>query len=405
MVNGPTDAFISKLSSAFICIDLDTAHEQHQSLFFSSLPPEVRQLILEAVLGTCYDSRKRYNRDSIWRRPDQEAPLTSYTDVLNTCKRIYAEGRLLLWQSSDLVFYFVPPPERPPRCTNPFRLEQRLKALQSEGLYPTIRSVQIFCHLTSLQTFSCLQDVLDLENLNPRTVITTIRHTDFPGWKTDEPLSISGTWVSRCILPTSVNKFVLEIESLKRKAAQVNYLTKAALQTWFFRRTDGSVLTADVSDVTVSEWQGRSTLNDRRWIRDESLPNELHYHITKLIFRPRSWGCALAHAQEQIPDLTVPSCLITRLSSNGASVRVADHQFRRMLIRHSKTFSTPPLHGSTHSWCPGSWPEEKFDRADDAEEMDPSWLFPKLDWLLSEPEDTRFGGRQTGYYHMSRRQS
>ncbi|PNS19676.1 Vigilin 1 [Sphaceloma murrayae] len=371
---------------------------QLQSPFFNVLPPEIRNRVLEFVLAACEHPFKRYNRDSIWRRPDHEAPLVTHTEVLRTCKRLYSEGRQILLSRRNIVIYLTTPLKRPTGCLNPFHLEQLLRSVPPFGLW-TFRSAEIFADLDLLSDTTALQDLFDLAHFRPRSVKLVIRHTGFTGWAQDDPLSISASWARLCVLPSSVEVLRVTLESLERKALQVDFLAKAMVQSWTFLRADGRILTGDSANLKASVWQGRSTLNDRRWIRDESSVNTLHYHVVDIAFTPVPQSLHF-ESKMNLKDLTVPDQLHRALSNNGASVRVADHQFRRMLDTRSRLLTCKTLNGNERDTCPGGWPREGSKRGCTDDEMDPIWLFPQLDMVMAEPSDRRFGGRKTGYYHL-----
>ena len=76
-----------------------------------------------------------------------------------------------------------------------------------------------------------------------------------------------------------------------------------------------SVFAAKGEDVTISRWTGSSTWGDRRWIRDESRPNEIDYYLKTVTWKPapevnRS-GDSL-----QCPNLDVPAGIVRQPAPN-----------------------------------------------------------------------------------------
>ncbi|KAG8624599.1 hypothetical protein KVT40_007666 [Elsinoe batatas] len=385
--------------SLYYCEVTQSGYEQGQSPLYSALPAELRLAVLRYCLSVCDHPTIQFNRDSVWRRLDYYRPQIVHTSILRTCRRLHDEGLRVLDQNLDHTIFFTAPPERPPQCTNPFDLERRLQDLVRQGRRPSVQNLQVFANLALLETTQNLQDLLDIEHLHPRNVTLTIRHVDFRDWEHDAPLAINSAWVLQTTLPDSVRSVVVQIESLGRKAAQLDHLAKIATRSWTFQRQDGSLLAVDPTRTTTQRWHGRSTLNDRKWVRDETAPDQLSYHLISLHFTPL--GDQIV-TRPQPEDLTVSAEMAKPLLFQSPSIRVADQQFHRMLTRHTNAIFAGSQHGGFLNMCPGSWPGDADGHPGSVDEMDPTWLFPKLDWLLKEPEDPRFGGRVTGYYHQDR---
>ncbi|KAF2220344.1 hypothetical protein BDZ85DRAFT_267593 [Elsinoe ampelina] len=373
--------------------------EQGQSPLYSALPAELRLAVLRYCLSVCNHPTSQFNRDSIWRRLDYDRPQIVHTSILRTCRRLHDEGLRVLDQNLDYTIFFTAPPERPPQCTNPFDLERRLQDLAQQGRRPSVRNLQVFANLALLESTRSLQDLLDIEHLHPRNVTLAIRHVDFRDWEHDAPLAINSVWVSQTRLPNSVRTVVVQIESLGRKTQQLDHIAKIASRSWTFQRKDGTLLAVNPTRTTTQQWQGRSTLNDKKWVRDETAPHQLSYHLISLHFIPTGDP---SFTRPRPEDLSVPAEMAKSLLHMAPSIRVADKQFHRMLTRHTNAIFAGSQHGGFLTMCPGSWPGDASRRSGSVEEMDPTWLFPKLDWLLMEPEDARFGGRVTGYYHQDR---
>lgn len=145
--------------------------------------------------------------------------------------------------------------------------------------------VQIFAQQCSMEG---LKDILTLEKFFPRTLTITIRHTDWYEWEMDQRL-----WIGKRVghgglttpIPASVRELRIELESLKRKKDQVEYVAGEMANKWWFQRTDGVVMMAQ-REGKVWEWEGSSTWEGERWVRDESKPGVVEYYNKTVTWRP-----------------------------------------------------------------------------------------------------------------------
>lgn len=91
----------------------------------------------------------------------------------------------------------------------------------------------------------------------------------------------------------------MELETLERKKEQLEWLAVQAANSWTFTRKDGCVLKSDSALIAYSDWVGQSTLNNRRWIRDEARPGELDYYIATITWRLQREDCGVSEGTEQ----------------------------------------------------------------------------------------------------------
>jgi hypothetical protein len=196
-------------------------------------------------------------------------------------------------------------PNRAPRRSDSLTLEtlgSMLQAVhQSHGKVET-QELQVFPQLFALEG-GWLQPVVALEHLYPLNFTITIRHTDWWYWESDERLRIDGKWIEDTRFPDSLQTINLELESLARKAGQIDEIADQMAEKWHFRTQDGTIYTARDS-MEVSRWTGGSTWNSKRWVRDESkTPESIDFYIKKVTWaRDRSLSGIPGGAA---PNLTV----------------------------------------------------------------------------------------------------
>jgi hypothetical protein len=182
-------------------------------------------------------------------------------------------------------------PDRAPRRSDSLTLETLKSMLlaihHSHGKVET-QELQVFPQLYALEGGSLLP-VVSLEHLCPLHFTITIRHTDWWFWESDERLRIDGKWVNDTMFPDSLQTINLELESLARKAGQIDEIANQMANKWHFRTQDGAIFTARNS-MEVSLWTGGSTWNRERWVRDESkIPEQIDLYIKKVTWlRDRS---------------------------------------------------------------------------------------------------------------------
>ncbi|PSK41871.1 hypothetical protein B9Z65_9257 [Elsinoe australis] len=396
---------------------LATPNPQTQSSLFCHLPAEIRSSIFSHVLAPCESLTTRYPRNCLWNRPGHFAPLRTYTEILQTCKRIHSEAWYLLYKHTSLTLYLASFDRRPANSINPFVLEEQLSKLK-EPL--EAEDVQVFVQLFMLEDGDTLQDVLDLPNLEPRRVCVTVRHTDFWFWESDHPLRVRGRWVERCRFPESVREVEVRFETLERKREQVEILGKQAREGWVFERKDGRSFR--FKGEGVERWTGSSTLNQMRWIRDEVRPGELDYVVKSMAWEVERKGDEMEVAERerrggaQGPDLSVPAdkypqsldqnpCLhadelraagVPKHATAEEAVELCQ-QYRRSERGHRNLYFL----GHTDEAAVKEGDEDDEGVVDEMEDRELAYS-----WIPGHPDadtvarDSRFGGGGTRYYYQ-----
>ncbi|KAL4734669.1 hypothetical protein BDV11DRAFT_174560 [Aspergillus similis] len=297
--------------------DFTTYHHQSQSPLFSTLPPEIRSEIFNYTLSPIEDKTKLYAKETYWARPGYSAPHKTYTELLRTCKRVYAESWFMPFALAEHSFYLVARDRAPSTRTN-WRWEKRLmegwlKFLNDvhgegqghDGRKVDVGDVRVYAQLYLLEPGELMQSVLDTEYLLPKRVHLTLRYTDFWHWEDTRPLYIDGKWVRRVRFPESVRVFAVDFESLERRKEEVDILVSQAVEKWVFRRKDRRTLAAKSADLATTKWTGSSMFGGKRWIRDEMRPGELDYYVVTATWKLQPPSAADSASEEEETDMTV----------------------------------------------------------------------------------------------------
>ncbi|KAJ0413827.1 hypothetical protein BJY00DRAFT_319391 [Aspergillus carlsbadensis] len=307
-------------------LSFNTASPQPTSPLFTTLPPELRHQIFTYALTQCEDTDpvRAYSRETYWTRPGYSAPHKTHTALLRSCKRAYAEAWWMPLAFAEQTFYLTAA-ERAPQANAGRNLDRRAFATFLAHIHEIharrgidemhTGPLRIFAQLYILERVAALQDLLDVAHSTPRAVSLTLRYADFWHWERNEPLRVAGTWVNRVRFPESVQRVVVDFESLERRKDEVDLIVGQAVRGWVFRRRDGGLLRAVMEDVAVSRWSGSSLFGGRRWVRDEAAdrPGVLDYYVVSVVWKldRSSLGSGQRGDEEEeleeCPSIQVPS--------------------------------------------------------------------------------------------------
>ncbi|KAI6089770.1 hypothetical protein F4821DRAFT_230895 [Hypoxylon rubiginosum] len=272
------------------------AAQQDESPLFGVLPAEVRSSIFALALTDYPDPApdNQYAAETCYTRPHYFAPRKSDTALLRTCRAAYAEGWFLPFMLEEQAHWLTAQDRAPPeyrvhrsQVTLRTRLQQ-IKEQRGDDEIVEIEGLRVFAQMYKLEG-GHLAQLLKTPGLYPRRLTLTIRHTDWWYWEEDQPLRFEADWIQAVCktLPSSVREFWIELESLEKKKGQVDSIAKQMREKWFFKRTDGAALFADVTgkNVEVSRWSGTSRWHNLTWTRDETTPGKIDYYIVSVPFR------------------------------------------------------------------------------------------------------------------------
>ena len=165
-----------------------------------------------------------------------------------------------------------------------------------------VNKVQVFPQLYQLEAGATLTQILSIDHLYPLNFTITVRHHDWWFWESDEPLHIGARWVNSCRFPDSLKTITLELESLQRKKDQIDWMAEMMKNKWHFQTKNNTIFSASKDDTSETTWSGSSTWNDKRWVRDETKPDQVDYYIKTVV-----WKRDASPTETNIaPDLTAP---------------------------------------------------------------------------------------------------
>lgn len=278
-------------------------HEQTQCALFAKLPPEIRYEIFAYALATAPDRTSSEAQNSYCVRPGYENRRRTWTQLLRTCKRVYMEAWFMPLACSEHAFYMTGCNRCPKRVTELRDMQHCLDLLYKRHGEVHGGSIRLFTQMYKLEGATTFQGIFAMPHFQPTTVAITIRYTDTWFWEDNHPLRIKGSWCEREILPASVSCFQIEIESIERRKAEVDYIATEAANKWHFTRSDGAQLLSDPSQIAISRWTGSSFIGGDRWIRDEVRPGQLDYYVATITWRPSP--DPLGSRPEKNPNLRV----------------------------------------------------------------------------------------------------
>ena len=274
------------------------AHEQSDCPLLHIVPAEIRSYIFGLALMDYEEpaAAKRYVEDSCWARPSYSAPRRTDTALLRTCRSIYRETWFLPFMLKEQTHWITAENRAPPDYnvdTSPDILRSTVAEIRQQHEQPTVEidSLRIFTQMYKIEQHDVASFLKHVPDLSFRRLYITIRHADFWFWENDEPLRFEGEWIPELcrVLPCTVREVVIEMETVRRKAAQLDEIAMQMTQQWHFRTKDGGLLFADSTPNSqkVSRWRGSSAWHNQRWVRDEISRGIIEYHVVAVRFKPR----------------------------------------------------------------------------------------------------------------------
>lgn len=286
----------------------------------------VRTLDVERIdhLTLIQDESRLYDTTgNVPARPGYLGPHKTDTSLLQTCQRIYSETCFLPWTLKLHTFWIAWRWRQPPEVegTIPPGFENTLRDIYKRGGEVPIQHVRIFAMLWEMRD---LHSILTLPFFFPRKLTITIRHTDWWQWEMDWRLRILPEVCesSRGVLPASVQEVRMELESLKRKKAQVDYVAGEMVDKWWFLRSDDVVMMPLRGDFEVTEWSGSSTWGRLRWVRDETKAEMVEYYVKTVTWKP---SLAVKHEDLAEPEtISAPRSRFKRVGGRMPHVNTSE---------------------------------------------------------------------------------
>lgn len=267
---------------------------------FAKLPGEIREKIYGFALGSSDDRSRPFDRQHHHYRPGHEYRQRHDFRLLETCKRVYLEARLLPVRVNEIVVYLF----RGPRSNPPSPLQHDWR-LRCRRMTPDQRGAVTRVHFFVQQWY--LEVTVDLlvpnrvfylfeeparcgdDVLTAREIVLTFRRSDWWSWespvmsndqlgicpwrhgRTDwrqmeaEPLEGPPQgrwdgWGAQFQYVTRLEMLQIEFETVLAKKRQLERVVERA-KHWRFPLKNDKVL-AWTGDVKQSTWEGSVTLKE-----------------------------------------------------------------------------------------------------------------------------------------------
>ncbi|KAI1860283.1 hypothetical protein JX265_005802 [Neoarthrinium moseri] len=275
-------------------IDMANMAAQDNCALFAKLPGEIRRLIFADALAPQDDVDKPYRPDRGYYRPGQHFHPKTSVALLQTCKRIFEEARLLPVRQATFRFWWMRGPWMFMRShrNGEFRVDLWQESL-SEEQKAHVQSVQVFAQQYILEQAHTIA-VDRMPETGPLGFATkhfhlTLRNSDWWSWESPiessdrlgicpwlrgrvsqqemlaQPLRIpleklrehlhKGTWGWHICQLKGLQRLEIEFETDLLKRGQVEKVLERA-KHWIFPLADRSGIMVKTGDVVESEWEG-----------------------------------------------------------------------------------------------------------------------------------------------------
>jgi hypothetical protein len=143
--------------------------------------------------------------------------------------------------------------------------------------------------------------------LRPKTLVITIRYTDWWNWESNMPLKISSKWMKDIKVPRSMEHLVVEFETRNGKKAELDALVTKQISNWRFeveeKLVEGSegemvpdgekeFLVLGDGKPAVSTWVGSALVGGVKHVHHAQKANgteglgedEMLYYVVKMVW-------------------------------------------------------------------------------------------------------------------------
>ncbi|KAG7441502.1 uncharacterized protein BT62DRAFT_937016 [Guyanagaster necrorhizus] len=231
----------------------EECNPQTASPLFSTIPPEIRNIIFQLALCSYPDESRAYPGNAYCFRPGYEYYQRIDTDLLLTCHRVYNETRLLPVIGNEHVFWCHRGP--PGSSARPAVYFGKMTKEQQD----VIDCVHFFTQLYWLEgTFPAACSIAEMR---PRKVKITIRHSDWWYWENNHLLVLKDGWTNEIRLLKRLEEFEIELETFERNKDQMLAIAQR-IRNWNIDLWDGRVLSTKGHSLVHDHWRGTSVFAD-----------------------------------------------------------------------------------------------------------------------------------------------
>ncbi|KAL2047036.1 hypothetical protein N7G274_001054 [Stereocaulon virgatum] len=251
---------------------LENADPQSASPLFNRIPAEIRNEVFEHALTAYDDKTKPYQNGSYCYRPGHRYAHKVDTNLLLTCRRIYAETKDIPASINPYTCWF----ERAP----PHAGKQGLTRLSTENTAAvTVRHRGLkYVHIHTQQFWLCGSTFGHFTRLwklaSPTHLKLTIRHSDWYWWENEEEIALdpkksgipSGysnasdtfapmSWGSELQKMEGLKVFQLELETVEMKKDELDAIVARA-PGWQFPLHGDQIMVLDERKTQRTGWLG-----------------------------------------------------------------------------------------------------------------------------------------------------
>uniref|UniRef100_A0A8H7XS77 2EXR domain-containing protein n=1 Tax=Psilocybe cubensis TaxID=181762 RepID=A0A8H7XS77_PSICU len=240
-------------------------------LLFTSLPPEIRHRIFSFALQSYDDTSRPYPDNSYYSRPGYRYHQRINIALLAVCRRIYTETHALAVRVNEHVFW-CSSMRGPPRAffDNPkwyfskFTVEQRA----------AISHIHLFTQMYWVERAQSFRDFCELEDVHPKQLTITIRHTDWWFWELNTPLAMKLHWLEYLQPMKKLTTLVMELETIERDHDQLDAVIENVLNTCLVIRAGSRTLNIQKDGLTTVPYVGPAIY---KYDWDSDLEESIYY--------------------------------------------------------------------------------------------------------------------------------
>ncbi|KIX09681.1 uncharacterized protein Z518_00762 [Rhinocladiella mackenziei CBS 650.93] len=315
-------------------MDAIRENAQEESRLFSMLPAEIRASVFELAL-TCDDNlSKPYRADRIYHRPGYHYHQKIHCSLLQTCKRIYREARLLPVSANEHIFWlFNGPWKSIGRINrNTARWSSWYRSLHREQ-QKAVQVIHIFAQQYFLEGLGS-RPQLEGFSFGTRLFHLTLRHSDWWSWESPvesndrlgicpwrenrtscqqmlaEPAQPSLSYIKARMIPSTwggqicriqgLRELKMEFETSEVKRSQLQVVVERA-KHWKFPLAGENFVLEWIGELKESSWEGLLNLkDDYQVLREQPISEDApkqKYYVVRMVWR------ASSATPEQLEDL------------------------------------------------------------------------------------------------------
>ncbi|KAH8834091.1 hypothetical protein DL96DRAFT_1457262 [Flagelloscypha sp. PMI_526] len=231
---------------------VENANPQTRSPLFTTIPPEVRNVIFAACCLPHYDDSHEYDPIGYVSRPGYRFPLTVKTamNLLRTCRLVYFEAHKLPMAALKEVTFWG---DRGPTHENLPQSNWRVYFSPINKIRADlVERIQLFAQLYYLEGD---QFRAFASEVHAKSLTITVRHTDWWFWESNERLRLKKDWIEHLKAIKGLVDFTLELETMERDKAQMLAIART-FRSQKIQFSGGRLASAEHRPIQEWSWKG-----------------------------------------------------------------------------------------------------------------------------------------------------